>query len=203
MVDNNILNLIQSSKVKATINPDWYYYSYQDNLYKLDSILASGYLKCRKLQGKHDDKSNCGNYFIQLCKMNDNTRYSLFNEVKANPLLIISDSIKAYHVLPYDYSDFMFVLTDILRNSRIPIRMSYWKDEYQAYMKIPIDKVIGIYYTVYDNIIKANSMETILKLRSIVELLDFYKIDIPIIDGTDSTIIDKKIIRKIDTSILI
>lgn len=194
---DNIINKIQDSKTPADINPEWYYHAFQGDLDSLEPILTEG-LKCRKLRGiKTKDCSHNGIYYISLTKkipgLNKN---SIFKVLHTSPMLIIDNNINTIKTISNHSISFKGYLSDYLVNTKSSIRQSCWSDEYQAYKKIEPQHIIGIYFSILELLNKGDHL-ALTMLKEIISILDHLQLDLPIIDGTDSTIINKRIIKEL------
>lgn len=194
---DNIINKIQDSKTPVDINPEWYYHAFQGDLNSLKPILTEG-LKCRKLRGiKTKDCSYNGIYYISLTKkmpsLNNN---SVFKVLHASPMLIIDSDINTIKTISSYSNSFKRYLSEYLVNTKSSIRNSCWSDEYQVYKEIKPQHIIGIYFSILE-LLNDNNHLALTMLREIINILEQVQLDLPIIDGTDSTIIDKRIIKEL------
>lgn len=189
---NKYIEKLKSNKLPITVNDSWYYHDFVGDLDVLASILEKGIL-CKKELGIRKNRSNGynGMYYISTTKYSEDP-ISIFKKIDSRPLIIISDKVKAFKAKPRSN-----VIYDWSCNTPLPFRTSSYSDEWQIYKKVPKDMIVGIYYDLVKGL-KYNSEEDLLvKLFQIVEYLDHFGLDLPIIDGSDKCQLDKKVIRKI------
>ncbi len=134
-MSNGISNII--------INPDWFYHKLKEE--NFDGVILSGGLKSARMRGVRKDLWN-GYDFISLAKKMD--RIGDFTSPDYSYGCLISDSYA------YVIENIKAVKTRYIKNHHefcyslsklpIPIRFSYWLDEYQVRDEIPLEKIIGI-----------------------------------------------------------
>jgi hypothetical protein len=56
---------------------------------------------------------------------------------------------------------------------------------------------VGLYFRLLKSIECESNLDALIRLKNIINILDCCQIDLPIIDETDNTVVDKDIIRKI------
>lgn len=191
---NNYLKEIEATKTKITLNDSWYYHDYVDDLEVLANILAKGIL-CKKELGikKNTTDSYNGLHYISITKYSSD-KGSIFQLINSRPLIVIGSQVKAIKTTPLNQSS---LITSYLVNTPLPFRQSPYNDEWQVYKRIPPEYFNGIYLD-FQNYLKNNGQDKLLSnLYVIVSYLDHFKFDIPIIDGSDETMIDKKVFKKL------
>lgn len=193
MQSNNYLKEIKTTKTKIAIDNSWYYHDYVDDLEVLANILDKGIL-CKKELGikKNTTDSYNGLHYVSITKCSS-SKNSIFQLINSRPLIIINSQVKAIKTTPLNKSS---PITSYLVNTPLSFRQSPYNDEWQIYKKIPPKYFIGIYLD-FQKYIKKNSQDKLLNnLDTIISYLNHYNLDIPIIDGSDETMIDKKIFSK-------
>lgn len=196
MNKDTIISLIQENKREITINPNWTYFYYKDDC-NLESILKRGIL-CRGLLGFPKNNSYNGKYFISLIKKQHNYEqqsHNIFKYLEDSPMIILSEELKTYNV--YKLPSFYGAIANYFVNTRIPFRCSSWNDEVQSYKEIPTKYFEGLYFRLLKSIEHESNLDALIRLKNIINILDCCQIDLPIIDETDNTVVDKDIIRKI------
>lgn len=194
MQANNYLKEIEATKTKITLNYLWYYHDYVDDLEVLANILDKGIL-CKKELGikKNTTDSYNGLHYVSITKYSSD-KDSIFQLINSRPLIVIGSQVKAIKTTPLNQSS---LITSYLVNTPLPFRQSPYNDEWQVYKRIPPKYFNGIYLD-FQKYIKNNSQDKLLSnLCVIVGYLDHFKLDIPIIDGSDETMIDKKVFKKL------
>ncbi len=134
-MSNGISNIV--------INPNWFYHRLNEE--DFGKIILSGGLKSARMQGVRNGFWN-GYDFISLAKKIDrignftSPDYSYGCLIASSYAYVIKDikAVKARYIK--NHHKFCYSLS----NLPIPIRFSYWLDEYQARDEIPLEKIIGI-----------------------------------------------------------
>lgn len=193
-MQNNLKN-IELFKTDISIDNSWYYHDFGGDLDILANILDKGIL-CKKELGIKKNITNGynGMYYISITKYSEDP-ISIFKKLDSKPLIIISSKVKAIKTHPSN--NFIYEWSC---NTPLPFRTSSYSDEWQVYKKISPNMFIGIYYNLLKKLKYSTKEKLLLELFQIVELLDHFKLDIPIIDGSDKKELNKKIIRKIKTN---
>ena len=166
-----------------TYNPNFYLYHgirFQNYLDKLESIfkdkkiLASKYISnCFN----YDDNCNKGEY-VSLTSYNDGVAFKAF--ILENISLLVSPKCKAYLTKYVSYETW-----EEIKNINTKNLYSYMLDEYMCkdYVSLDFVKAVGIPYKYYLN---KNGVEYTLNIiNDIKELINFYGLDIDIVDTTD------------------
>lgn len=193
METNKYIEEIQESKVPIVLDESWYFHDYENNLDTLKRILEKGLLSKKLLGFKNTKNTYNGVHYISVTKYsNENKENSIFKLIKGKPLIIIDNKIKAHKAeikspLIYHY----------LTNTPLPYRMSPYIDEWQVYKRIAPEHFTGIYLDLVKHLKYNTQLEQLVLLYKLVELLDYFNLNIPVIDGSDNTRLDKKVIRKI------
>jgi hypothetical protein len=99
-------------------------------------------------------------------------------------------TIKARNFLTEDHYPICFV------QSPLPLRECEYDDEYQRFLKVSPKYILAIQYNIFSNYQKYNNNDYIrhqlLTLKQMIEDLDSQKKDLPIIDASTSTKINKE-----------
>ena len=144
-----------------------------EGIFKERKILAGKYL-----ENFYNFRDNCNDgEYVSLASFSDSLEFTTF--VKKNISLIISPFCNAYKTM-YVSSE----LWDRIKESNVSLkqRYSYARSEYQVKDYIPLEmvKAIGIPYfdaMMSQGINRADSLK-----ENIIELLERYEIDLPIVD---------------------
>lgn len=190
---NKYIEEIQESKVPIVLDKSWYFHDYENNLDTLKSILEKGLLSKKLLGLKNTKNTYNGVHYISVTKYStENKENSIFKLIKGKSLIIIDNKVKAHKAeikrpLIYHY----------LTNTPLPYRMSPYIDEWQVYKRISPEHFTGIYLDLVKHLKYNTQLEQLELLYKLVELLDYFDLNIPVIDGSDNTRLDKKVIRKI------
>lgn len=196
-MDYNILKKIEKlEKEEMKTFSDIYSIDYEPDINEIDCFLyhglrnqnnnnkLEGILKERKiLAGKYLDNyshycDNCNDgKYVSLINYNNSIEFDEF--VKKNTCLIISPLCNAYKTKYLTFNEWFYMKEN---NIFVKNRYSYAVNEYQVKDFIPIEMIraIGIPYTnirLYDGMEKASKY-----LQDIIELLDIYKVELPIVD---------------------
>ncbi len=194
MEKSNYLNKINEGKTPITIDKSWFYHGFGGNLDTLTKILTNGLL-CKKKLGikRNPSHSHNGIHYISLTKYFEE-EYSIFSLISSSPILIISSEVSAIKTVN-TLKRYSFL--DIFINTPLPFRTSTYNDEWQVYKKIDSKYFVGIYFDLLKNLKRNDEKEQLNKLKQIIEIIDCLGLELPIIDGSDNTKLDKKVIRKI------
>ena len=198
MNKEEILKIIKEVEdKKIEVNSKSFYYAKEFDAEKYKSILTKGIEADFIKKDAFYDAS--GKYYITLTrnqnKYKDFSDSSYLRDINYSPLFIIDENIKAYKAKETSLSRLM------LTNTRLPLRGSFYVDEYQVYKKISKDSIVGIEFLIQNiierrivssRVIYEKSMVDILKeLKNIVLLLEELKVDLPIYDYTENKEINK------------
>lgn len=186
------LKELDATKINMSIDNSWYYHDFRGDLDLFANILAKGIL-CKKELGIRKNTTNGynGMYYISITKYSEDP-ISIFKKIDSRPLIIISNKVKAIKTKPSSN-----IIYDWSCNTPLPFRTSSYSDEWQIYKKISSDMFVGVYYDLLKGLKYIGEESLLEKLFQIVECLDHFGLDLPIIDGSDKCQLDKKVIRKI------
>ncbi len=179
----------------------YFYHRFRNfNLDTLLRVFDSGFILPRKMiVNGVDDANNIfnGNSYISLVQKtlmtDDMCRYfrSAYNElIQGNLCVVISSEIDGI-VYP-NYIDFGFDDSSVFNNKNddSPYRYSYYMDEVQTAIPIPISKFIAIGYPIAHFTREKTKDEIVNDIITIKKKLNDKKINIPIIDSTNSEFAD-------------
>lgn len=183
VISMNLISEIESIEIPSVRNLNWYYHSFYCTEENFKDFITNG-IKCRKLLSLESSGNN-GNYYISLLKDLgiDEEDYG-FNSFMNNSTSFIIDGIN-----PVKCSTVMWPLYHLFSRTRLPLRGSGWKDEYQEYLKIDPLKFVGLQCPLYNWINVALDERFIsdfsidLKnLKNIILTLNEYGMNLPIYD---------------------
>lgn len=187
----NKLDIMQLETKTIVKNPDWFYHAFEYG--NIAKIVQNGLLAKKYLEYKNPNFGLNGKYYISvskdIVKSNDtNLVDSAFNNYKRNFPLLILDNIKAYKCQKNSLSR-LFTYTSI------PLRYSYYDDEYQVYSQIKPENFVGIECMLYDWAI--NDQRFILKrFHNMLVVLKSLDIELPIYDFSR---LENDVAHEIDT----
>ena len=179
----NLVSKIESIENPSVRNLNWYYHSfyYTDEAFK--DFIKNG-IKCRKLLSL-DSSGNNGNYYISLLKDLgvDDEDYGF------NGFMNVSTSFIIDGINPVKCSTVMWPLYHLFSRTKLPLRGSGWKDEYQEYLRIEPLKFVGLQCPLYNWINVALDERYIsdftielINLKNIILMLKEYGVRLPIYD---------------------
>lgn len=180
-----IIQYIEDEKVQ--IQYDYYYHAFRYNEQEFISMLNEG-IKAPILLGKNGDGNN-GYFYVSLTK-NEICDYSIYDKLSYLPMFIIDDNIKTiktrnFKKMSHYRGDFM--------KTFLPFRESEYDNEYQKFLIVPSKYIVGIQFNVYYNFINNYDVKEILStLKNIIQQLNFISLDLPIIDFSTNTKINKE-----------
>ena len=156
------------------------------------NILLNGivcdYLKNEKPMLKYN-----GQFYISVSKnfrLDDNINSAYNYYIKMFPMFILSDKL---HVVNTKKED---LLNKLCINTPFPFRTSPYIDEYQVFLRVKKEYILGIEYMV-KNLIKLNTPGVIENLKELVKLLETLNLDMPIIDYSENKEINKEKVLKL------
>lgn len=168
------------NSLEISRNPNWFYHSFEYKPYDFSDMMKSG-LKCRFLTSKskniitriQENVGFNGSFFISLSKNNllDNSAFVTFSEY--SPMFILENT------KPIKCCQNRFF--SVFDNTIFPIRYSEWQDEYQMFLKIPCDKIIGLEAKVIKWCVE-NRKEELMCLRNILLQMKELNINLPLYD---------------------
>ncbi|MCH5166711.1 MAG: hypothetical protein J1F35_02350 [Erysipelotrichales bacterium] len=156
-------------KITAARNTEWYYhaFSFLPDVFK--NMVSSG-IKCPFLIGTRLAGVHNGFFFISLSKEVPGIKKSAFLKYLKRNSMFILDNIEPFKCFPEGMAP-------------IPIitRESTWSDEYQAFMKIPAKKIVGLESAVESWSLE-EEIEKLRDLREMIIILNELNISWPIYD---------------------
>lgn len=172
------------------IEKDWYYHAFAFDEERFTDILTDG-IKSPKLL-KKETLGNNGKYYISLSKnlnIGEESTISAYNIFSYLPMFIIDGKIRTYK------ASNEIIYPTFITNSILPLRDSEYLDEYQAFLKVKSDKILGIAYNLYQNYDTYGdrySIDNLKTLKRMILLLDEMDKKLPIIDPKMKLEIDKR-----------
>lgn len=162
---------------------EWYYHTfyYTDDHFR--DFITEG-IKCRELLNLGRGGNN-GRHYISLLKdlgvKEEMYGFDSFMESFSSFILTGIHTVRC--------STVMWPLYNLFANTKIPLRASGWKDEYQAYLKIEPSKFVGVQCPLYNWLIETlthpcigDNTRELVSLKKMILLLKEYNINIPIYD---------------------
>ena len=187
----NIIETIFDIEDKDTIiDKDWYYHGFYYNGDKFRDMIKHG-IKAKVLRKDFDTYGDNGNFYISLSKDLDFNVRSSYHLYYNYPRFIIDSGVKTVKASTSKSYPEIFV------NSPFPFRESEYLDEYQAFLKINSNKIIGISYNLFDSYEKEIfSIEDLKNLKDMIIIMNEENIFLPIIDnGTKLQMNKEKILE--------
>ena len=184
----NIINYIEDAPI---INYDnTYYHSFQYNKEEFINMITEG-IKSPILLRKPGGGNN-GKFYVSLAKQ-EKCEYSIYDKLNSNPMFVIDGNLKALktrNFIKKGYYPISFM------QSPLPFRESEYDDEYQNFLKVSPKYILAIQYNIFSNCQQHNdsnyTKQQLLILREIMKDLESQKINLPVIDASTSTKINKE-----------
>lgn len=184
---NKLIEYIEDKRI--VINDINYYHAFDYNKQNFSSMIING-IKSPILLNKKGNGHN-GKFYVSLSK-NENVKYSVNKILIYQPAFIIDNNIKVVKCKNF--------ITDDIKKLSMFSRVSEFDDEYQKFLKVPKKYIVGIRYNLYKILIECSTTEIIkqnlLILKQIINDLRDSTVDLPIIDLSNSTLINQeKVLR--------
>lgn len=187
MEAKELLNYIEDTPIE--IKEDWFFHGTSGDINVIEKILNEG-IKCAYLRKEKSTQGFNGKYYVSVSKKSDDPK-SIYNVYKFWPTFII-DGVKPIK------ADIRNQSYQCFRETIIPLRTSYKKDEYHAFLKIDSSKIIALGYNLYlfepGNKFYINSLRM---LKELVLLLEKLEKNIPIYDLSSEREINKEKVRSL------
>lgn len=178
------------------IEKEWYYHAFDlpmidDNTFdmrKYKDMVKNG-IKSRILQKRHSMGYN-GYYYVSLTK-DEECENSIFQALSNLPMFIINPNIKVIKTKCI-YLDKKY--PGWLSASPLPFRCSPYNNEYQKFLKVKPEQIIGLRYNISEFLFSNNNDKyKLLKLKLLKQIIEssINTTNIPIIDTNEEKEIDK------------
>lgn len=171
----SLVNHVMEIERRQERNIDWFYYELKNSKH-FESVCENGIWANAFLDSAEIFDCFGLAYYVRLYKMSCKTTKQHHLEAlnSISPLLMLKD-VKALTCSNKEYLWY-------LRNSILPFRYSGFDDEYQAFLSVSPDKIVGIACSLYD---MARKNEALFKknLSSLSEMITFMEkssLDLPI-----------------------
>lgn len=183
---NKLVEYIEDKKiVQDDIN---YYHAFKYNNQNFSSMITKG-IKSPILLNKKGNGHN-GSFYVSLSK-NENVEYSINRNLIYLPAFIIDNGIKVVKCKNF--------ITDDIKKLPMFSRVSEYDDEYQKFLKVSKKHIVGIRYNLYKILMEYGTgfiKQNLLILKQIINDLRKAGVDLPIIDLSNSTLINQeKVLR--------
>lgn len=187
MEAKELLNYIEDTPIE--IKEDWFFHGTSGDINVIEKILNEG-IKCAYLRKEKSTQGFNGKYYVSVSKKSDDPK-SIYNVYKFWPTFII-DGVKPIK------ADIRNQSYQCFRETIIPLRTSYKKDEYHAFLKIDSSKIVALGYNLYlfepGNKFYINRLRM---LKELVLLLEKLEKNIPIYDLSSEREINKEKVRSL------
>ena len=182
-----LINYIEDTHILYD-NP--YYHSFEYNKDDFINMITEG-IKSPILLGKPGGGNN-GKFYVSLSK-HENCEYSIYDKLNSNPMFVIDRNLKTLktrNFIKKGYYPISFM------QSPLPFRESEYDDEYQKFLKVSPKYILAIQYNIFSNCEQHNDnsyiKQHLLILTQIIKDLESLEINLPIIDSSTSTKINKE-----------
>ena len=190
---NEIVKYIEDEEYK--IDKDYYYHAFNYNKMMFQNMITEG-IKSPILLGINNPGYN-GYFYVSLMKKMS-CNHSIYKLFAKSPKFIISENIKTLKTTkPSNTISYPSLIT----NSFLPFRRSEWDDEYQKFLRILPKDILGIEYNLcanFDNYSKDYlKKKDLIILISIIKSLELKRLDLPIIDSSSGSKINKEKVKNL------
>lgn len=158
------------------------FYYHQSILESIIDMLRKGSINCRYRLGTRGNGSN-GDYYVCVAK-NLNVKNSSFEQYIKNKTSIILK--KELPILDRSSQEFNFLNPFFEEGQR---RNYYYDDEFQVRDRIEFPYFEGIYTP-------TRTINDLINIRKIIDALETFHRDLPIVSNTSNTVVDKELIKK-------
>ena len=178
---NDMIKYIEDKRV--LVKKSWYIHATR-NFDSAKNIFENG-IKCASLLGKNQNGGFNGSYYISVYKASkfNDSEYDFFSR---NPIFVLDDIKVLPTFKPFYLSSYLF-------DSKVPVRVSDYKYEYQVYLEIPKEKIVGFEYSLAYMLhpYYKSSIYRLKYLKELVLYLDSIGVDIPIYDFSGGKEVNK------------
>lgn len=170
------------------INPNNYLHAFTFEHDHLITMLDNG-IKAPILLKKPFEGSFNGSYYVSLMRYED-CEHDVYKKLIKRPMFIINDNIKTIYAGYFPNYRFH---NRLLMESPLPFRCSPYDNEYQKFLRVNPDDIIGLNYNLF-NEDTLGTKEKLIRLRVLRDLileLKRNKKELEIVDYSNSKIINK------------
>lgn len=174
---NELIRLIEES-LPYQVDPNDFYHGSE----KIIEILEAGEIKCPYLLEKRTNNYN-GEFHICIAK-NLNFDNEAFNSyIKGKTSIILK---KELPVIDKDSTEFNFLNPFFIEGGK---RTYGYKDEFHTRESIPRTYFKAIFAP-------TNTPEQLINIRRLIDALEIFQLDLPVINNTNNTMIDKELVKR-------
>lgn len=181
-----ILDYIEDEPIE--LSKDYYYHAFCYEQKSFINMISEG-IKSPILLGKSAQGYN-GPFYVSLSKK-ENCEMSIYNILKDHIMFIIDGKIKTIKTRNFRrYGEYPISCTSTF----LPFRVSGYDDEYQKFLKVSPEHILGIKYNLLTDC-ERNAIQLkkeLLTLKAMINDLKNQKIDLPIIDASASRRLNKE-----------
>lgn len=183
----DIINYIEDEPILLVSKPYYHAFSYDSN--EFISMITEG-IKAPILLGK-DGAGNNGPFYVSLSK-NENAENSIYDRLQTLPMFVINENIKTFKARNFNKEK-----PYPLRFTRtpFPFRECQYDDEYQKFLKVSPKDILAIQYNLFYELVDKGEdymKEQLLTLIKIVEDLEKKQVNLPIINTSTRTKLNKE-----------
>ena len=186
---NDIICYIEDEII--SYNDNSYYHAFKYSKENFINMITEG-IKAPILLGKKGYGNN-GLFYVCLAKKSESKKSCYIQQI-SKPMFVINPELKTYKARNYtEQGHYFFPFS----RTFFPFRECQFDDEYHAFLIVKPNNILAIQYNLFDNFKKTNCSDEIKKrqlliLKSMIKDLDSQSIDLPIIDLSTSTKINKE-----------
>ncbi len=169
-----------SQGIPYAIDKDFYYHG--GSLKDIAGILGKGEIDCNYNLGRRKNGGSNGNYYICVAKNLQIPNGSFNAYVKNDTSIILQKNLP---VLDKNTREFNFLSSFFEEEKR---KKYNYEDEFQVKDKIELPYFEGIYVPV-------KTKEDLIMVRKIIDLLEIFQRQLPVINSTSNTLIDPQLIK--------
>ena len=194
-----IIDCVEEKEHKKDYDKFYYAFKYEKDSF-VDMVTSGIKSKDLRLLRPSNYGFN-GKYFINLYKLTreykDNFWYYASNVYKELPKFMIDEDITAYKSA---YINNGSDIRLILKNTKIPIRVSNYLDEWQARDIINVDKIKGIIFNIKEIVDTKEERDGFIYLSELYDMIKTMEelgIDLEVIDYSTEKVVNKSKVLKI------
>lgn len=180
---DKVVEYIEDRPIKTSNK--WFLHATFNDINIIESILKNG-IQCARLSGVGGNGWN-GPYYISLFQNDNDYDSSILRERFETNIKLIVTGIRPHHMIDKKFAAFF-------AGSRIPIRTSGYRGEYQEYLRIDPSKFVGIDYSLSRVMCRGNIPQkesTLYFLKDVTNCVQGIIPRLPIYDLDSSSEINK------------
>lgn len=177
------------------IDKDNYLHAFDYFNNHLITMLNNG-IKAPKLLNKVFEGSFNGSYYVSLMKYED-CKYNVYEKLIKQPMFIINSNIKTIYAKNFVHNHLYW---RPFIESPLPFRCSPYDNEYQKFLKVSPNDIIGLNYNLFNDetISNTEKIRRLNILKCIILDLDKHNKELQIVDYSNSKIINKEKVLSLD-----